>query len=354
VTYNGSDLEDVPVYLFTEQGAYLGKSERTDASGEATFTVPAESYKFRVDYNGTQYWSDVVNVIPSDETQVPLALEQLALDLTNDPNPVRFDGKPPVFRPARIQVASIGSLAGILLQGIIAQIPEEKVYYFINDHLGTPRKVVDENGQVVWSAGYQPFGQAAFSTETLTNNFRFPGQYYDPETALHYNYHRYYNPHTGRYLTPDPIGLAGMDPNLYRYVKGNPANLVDPKGLAGIGGGAYFVGGAEVSLSTSTCCERDTLYNVKILTVCGGAGIGLSGTFPVDVTAFSVSSRTGCPRTRYYFKHETVFLYRSVNVQGDSHGPSAGIGAGFYGISTTWVFCSDTVVSKKRIGCCND
>lgn len=230
VTYNGADLEDVPVYLFTDQGAYLGKSQRTDVSGEAIFTIPAKSYKFRVDYNGTQYWSDVVNVISHEETEVPLALEQLALDLTHNPNPVRFDGKPPVFRPANIQVAGIGSLAGILLQAIIAQTSEEKVYYFINDHLGTPRKVVDENGQVVWSADYQPFGRAALSTETVTNNFRFPGQYYDAETGLHYNCHRYYNPSTGRYLTPDPIGLEGGI-NLYSYVSNNTICFVDPYGL---------------------------------------------------------------------------------------------------------------------------
>jgi RHS repeat-associated protein len=183
-----------------------------------------------VDYNATQYWSDVINVIPGDETEVPLALEQLALDLTNDPSPVRFGGKPPVFRPARIQVASIGSLAGILLQGFVGQVTEEKVYYFINDHLGTPRKMVNENGVVAWSTDYQPFGEAFLSTEAVANNFRFPGQYYDRETGLHYNYHRYYDPHIGRYLTPDPIGLAGGI-NLFIYVENNPTNLIDAFGL---------------------------------------------------------------------------------------------------------------------------
>ena len=58
----------------------------------------------------------------------------------------------------------------------------------------------------------------------------YAGQYYDAETGLHYNYHRYYDPAPGRYLTADPIGLAGGI-NPFAYVGGNPVNLVDPYGL---------------------------------------------------------------------------------------------------------------------------
>jgi len=59
---NGEDVFDAPVYLFTESGSYLGRYERTDYYGHAEFLIPSRSYKFRVDYKGTQYWSDVVNV----------------------------------------------------------------------------------------------------------------------------------------------------------------------------------------------------------------------------------------------------------------------------------------------------
>jgi len=104
------------------------------------------------------------------------------------------------------------------------------MYYFINDHLDTPRKLIDESGHIVWKAAYLPFGKAQIVTETVTNNFRFPGQYFDTETGLHYNYHRYYDPKLGRYLRADPMGLDGGI-NLYAYVQNDPVNYYDIEGL---------------------------------------------------------------------------------------------------------------------------
>ena len=103
-------------------------------------------------------------------------------------------------------------------------------YFFVNDHLGTPQKIVNESGQVVWAGFYQPFGKAWAYPADITNNFRFPGQYYDAETGLNYNWHRYYDPETGRYITADPIGLEG-GVNLYVYVMNNPVIFADPNAL---------------------------------------------------------------------------------------------------------------------------
>jgi RHS repeat-associated protein len=108
--------------------------------------------------------------------------------------------------------------------------------YVHNDHLGTPHMLTNDSGIAVWSAYYDPFGLAAVDedvdgdTNTVTLNVRFPGQYYDGETGLHYNYFRYYDPETGRYITSDPIGLEG-GLNTYGYVGANPLNYTDPSGL---------------------------------------------------------------------------------------------------------------------------
>lgn len=102
-----------------------------------------------------------------------------------------------------------------------------------NDHLGTPQQISDAIQTIVWQADYDPFGNATITTGTITNNIRFPGQYYDEETGLHYNFYRYYDPSLGRYITSDPIGLVGGF-NTYGYSLLNPITNTDPYGLCPI------------------------------------------------------------------------------------------------------------------------
>jgi RHS repeat-associated protein len=133
-------------------------------------------------------------------------------------------------------------------------------YWYENDHLGTPQKIIDSSGAVVWAATYDPFGKANVTSAAIENNLRFPGQYYDQETGLHYNLNRYYDPSTGRYLTPDPIGLEGGI-NLFVYAANNPVNLSDPTGqvgpiaiaipvigVVGAGEAALIAGGAALTI----------------------------------------------------------------------------------------------------------
>ena len=117
-----------------------------------------------------------------------------------------------------------------------------ELYYVYNDHLGTPQTLTNEVGTVVWTAEYDPFGKATVNEDSdgdgnsVTFNLRFSGQYYDSETGMHYNYFRYYDPNTGRYITADPVRLAG-GMNLFAYVGNDPISYIDPHGLGRVGAG---------------------------------------------------------------------------------------------------------------------
>jgi RHS repeat-associated protein len=143
-------------------------------------------------------------------------------------------------------------------------------YYYQNDHLGTPQKLIASNGAVVWSATAEAFGTTTVdSASNVTNNLRFPGQYYDEETGLHYNWNRYYDPATGRYTTSDPIGLGGGE-NLYSYSYANPGYWGDPDGTTSCTAQCILqqIGVAEVVVTTTA------VATAPILPKSGGVGGG--------------------------------------------------------------------------------
>ncbi|WP_343639633.1 RHS repeat-associated core domain-containing protein, partial [Roseateles sp.] len=132
---------------------------------------------------------------------------------------------------------------------------EPRVYYAYSDHLNAPRVIVNAAGDVRWRWISEPFGTTAAesipnSLENLVVNLRFPGQYFDKESGLSYNYFRDYDGTTGRYVQTDPIGLGGGI-NTYAYANGNPLSFYDPYGLWGMDdvyGAIYnWTGGREPS-----------------------------------------------------------------------------------------------------------
>ena len=145
------------------------------------------------------------------------------------------------------------------------------------DHLGTPRLITDDTSKPVWQWPYSAFGdnkptgilkatpnpkaaitnqpQLLKATAATEINLRFPGQYFDEESNLNYNYFRSYQPTQGRYTQSDPIGLDGGF-NRFGYVNGNGLNEIDPEGLRSPGFGSPF---ARPSYTPSTREDRKSV-----------------------------------------------------------------------------------------------
>jgi RHS repeat-associated protein len=128
----------------------------------------------------------------------------------------------------------------------LADLPTRQVAVILTDHLGSPIEVHDMTGALRWTWYSDAFGTTlpdedpGHTGKRFTLNIRFPGQYHDAESGLHYNGQRYYAPTLGRYVSSDPIGLVG-GANTFAYVRSNPTNSFDPRGLADL----LFVNGTH-------------------------------------------------------------------------------------------------------------
>jgi RHS repeat-associated protein len=110
------------------------------------------------------------------------------------------------------------------------------IFYVHTDQLNAPRKITrPSDNKLAWRWDPNAFGvgtpnQNPASLGTFVYNLRYPGQYFQSETSLNYNYARDYDPSTGRYVEADPIGLAGGSLSMYAYANANPVSVIDPSG----------------------------------------------------------------------------------------------------------------------------
>ncbi|MCP4703098.1 MAG: hypothetical protein GY865_00690 [candidate division Zixibacteria bacterium] len=240
-------------------------------------------------------------------------------------------------------------------------------YFYHNDHLGTPQKMTAVNGAVVWSAKYSSFGKAEIDpASTVENNLRLAGQYEDTETGLHFNFHRYYNAKTGRYLIPDPIKFEG-GMNFYLYVNNRPLKFIDPYGLAeecsDCPGGKWdvdvhgnvnlvvFMGGSR-SRVTFTCLSNNKKCSGVLN--CAAFGVGADISIGYSFESHGEEGETlGTGTVIYdYFSNESIEQYHSsetiisggiVGTSGNNVNPSVGFSlfVGKQFCTTASIVCDD-------------
>ncbi len=174
-------------------------SAQSDYGLDVTMNYDAQGRRIEKDVNGKK-------------TQFCWDGNALLSDNIDDAGPREFVYYPGTFEP----LAVIDSNKDIL--------------YFHNDHIGAPQEITTTEGNIVWSARYQPLGGI---DEIIVNEFdnplRLQGQYYDPEIDLCYNRFRYFDPRIGAFISQDPLGLAAGE-NLYAYAP-NVWGWIDPLGL---------------------------------------------------------------------------------------------------------------------------
>jgi RHS repeat-associated protein len=143
--------------------------------------------------------------------------------------------------------------------------------YYIRDQLGSVVDVTDAQGSVLGSAHYGAYG-ATESASGIAPAFGYAGMLHNATTGLYLTQYRAYDTTTGRWLSRDPIGIAGgMNP--YAYVNGNPISFIDPYGLSTfqIGLTLNFQIG-PVNINGTYGVVADSSGNVGTYTVVGGGG----------------------------------------------------------------------------------
>lgn len=197
-----------------------------------------------------------------------------------------------------------------LTQG--SNLTTTKYNYLYTDHLGAPQLAVDNQGRTTWKGITEAFGKINLDINNQTIiNLRFPGQYFDQETGLHYNGFRHYNPNIGRYTQVDFMGIHdGL--NVYEYVASNPIMYLDFNGLAhqistGVSG-SIMMGPVPNPYNTPLNSLFNTLFPFS-LGVGGGPSIGIS-----------------IPESLIDLDCYQIFVQSQANTFPNSYGLYAGIG----------------------------
>ncbi|MGE3311711.1 MAG: RHS repeat-associated core domain-containing protein [Limisphaerales bacterium] len=215
------------------------------------------------------------------------------------------------------------------------------LHYFEFDAIGSTTAMTDPTGGVANAYAYRPFGEMLDEGETAPNSLRFVGQFgvSDNGDGTHYMRARFYDALAGRFMSSDPIGLQGGDPNLYRYVQNSAPNGSDPLGLDFSGQFSYFApNGLGLQVGFSKGANDGGCVSVNPGLGFKSPGVGLGGGLQAGVggSVIGSGSPTGLSWNGINFELSggVVACNASWGLYGLSGGCSAQKSSGF-GVSLT-------------------
>ena len=232
-----------------------------------TYTYNGRNRLSRVSMGRTTYYSNTYNARGEREEKSltnGLTVQRFIYDEAG--RLIQTGNVPPIgltrtLKPEQRLLWLDDQLVGVKMMKVESNAYAGELLYAHTDHLGTPRALSrpSANNSIVWRWPLETtaFGQHPAQPDpdgdgqALTFNLRYPGQYFDSESGLHYNYFRDYEAGVGRYIESDPINLLGGI-NTYVYVGSRPLLFVDPLGLSPngwgcmVGGTIGMVGGAAL------------------------------------------------------------------------------------------------------------
>ena len=209
-------------------------------------------------------------------------------------------------------------LVGVKMMKVESNAYAGELLYAHTDHLGTPRALSrpSANNSTVWRWPLETsaFGQHPAQTDpdgdgqVLTFNLRYPGQYFDSESGLHYNYFRDYEAATGRYIESDPIGLRGGI-NTYAYASVSPLLYSDSRGETAAAVGLCFIPGVGWVSCAAAAAGTAAAAGLCYLTgACEAAGRALSDFYDWCTAGEEESEESRCRRANQECIDECIHL----------------------------------------------
>ncbi|MGD9126842.1 MAG: RHS repeat-associated core domain-containing protein [Planctomycetia bacterium] len=213
-------------------------------------------------------------------------------------------------------------LYGNSIDQLIARYrPVEGTAWYLTDHLGTVRDIVNAAGTLINHIDYDSFGNILAQTDPAAGDrFTYTGREFDAETGLYYYRARYYDPITGRFISEDPISFAAGDANLYRYVGNSPLMAIDPSGQATVMEYMHTLGsgpaGALMLSARFNCYVREiTAWAISRSVISAVTGeetpIGHNdvATIGLGVVACTMFPASAMAQSAFLLVSETLYLY---------------------------------------------